>query len=266
MAKNYIPIDQVITDFMVTLDLDDYVSYVPDTAVRTLALRGLRDMGFDFLNVVRSLKLSVNATSDTVELPCDYVDWTKLGVVGTDGLVYVLGHNKNINYSQKMKECGECEDREDSKTSTAGFSSAQGDGIKDGFDSNIFRNLVYQNNEGRLYGLGGGQYYAEFRVNLDQNRIEIENNAGISEVVLEYISDPARAENPQVHIYAEEALRQYIYYRLIERKSSVPANEKARARQEYYNERRKANARIKSFTREELLKTIRKNTKQSPKL
>ena len=94
----------------------------------------------------------------------------------------------------------------------------------------------------------------------------MENNSGITEIVLEYIADPARAENPQVHIYAEEALRQYIYYRLIERKSSVPANEKARARQEYYNERRKANARIKSFTKEELLKTIRKNSKQSPKL
>ena len=266
MAKNYIPIDQVITDFMITLDMDDYVNYVPDTTVRTLALRGLRELGFDVTNVVRSLKISVNATSDSVELPCDYVDWTKVGVVGNDGLVYVLGHNKNINYSQKMKECGECEDREDDKTSTEGISLAGLDGIKDGFDSRVFRNFVYQNNEGRLYGMGGGNYYGEFRVNLDQNRIEMENNSGITEIVLEYIADPARAENPQIHIYAEEALRQYIYYRLIERKSSVPANEKARARQEYYNERRKANARIKSFTKEELLKTIRKNSKQSPKL
>ena len=57
----------------------------------------------------------------------------------------------------------------------------------------------------------------------------------------------------------------YMYYKIIERKASVPANEKARARQEYYNERRKANARIKSFTKEEALKTIRKNYRQSPK-
>ena len=31
-----------------------------------------------------------------------------------------------------------------------------------------------------------------------------------------------------------------MYYKLIERKSGVPANEKARARTEYYNELRKA--------------------------
>ena len=66
-------------------------------------------------------------------------------------------------------------------------------------------------------------------------------------------------------MYAEEALMSYMYYKIIERKSSIPANEKARARTEYYNERRKANARMKSFTKEEALKTIRKNYKQSPK-
>ena len=266
MAKNYVYISQVVNDFILTRDHDDYAGHVPDTTVRSHALRGVREFGFDMSQVVRSLKISVDSTTDTVELPCDYVDWTKVGVVGTDGLVYVLGHNKNINYSQKMKECGECEDREDSKSATAGFSTAGGDGIKDGFDSHIFRNFVYQNNEGRLYGVGGGQYYGEFRVNLDQNRIEIEADSGISEIVLEYIADEARSENPRIHVYAEEALRSYIYYRIIERKASVPANEKARARQEYYNERRKANARIKSFTKEELLKTIRKNSKQSPKL
>ena len=68
-----------------------------------------------------------------------------------------------------------------------------------------------------------------------------------------------------VHVYLEEALRSYIYYKLCERKSSVPANEKARARAEYYNERRKANARMSNFTKEEALKTIRSNYKQSPK-
>ena len=79
------------------------------------------------------------------------------------------------------------------------------------------------------------------------------------------MADEARAANPQVHVYAEEALNAYIYYRLIERKAAVPANEKQRARAEYYNERRKANARMKSFTKEEAMRTIRKNYKQSPK-
>jgi hypothetical protein len=56
-----------------------------------------------------------------------------------------------------------------------------------------------------------------------------------------------------------------LYYKIIERKSNVPANEKARARQEYYNERRKANARMKSFGKQDALSMLRKNFRQSPK-
>ena len=123
---------------------------------------------------------------------------------------------------------------------------------------------IYQNNIGQIYGLGGGFYEGQYRINDDQNRIEL-SGVQATDLVIEYVADEARSINPTVHIEAEEALRSYIYYKLVERKSSVPMGEKARARQEYYNERRKANARIKAFSQEEALKTIRKNFKQSPK-
>ena len=271
MSRNYITINQVVNDFVVTLDTDDYASSATDTAIRSLALRGIRELGFDTLKVVRSLKLSVES-NNTVTLPDDYVDWTKVGVVGSDGLVYVLGENKNTNYSQKYSTSGGNTydsdgdgllDREDDKTATSGAGNS--DNVGDGMNSYIFRNYLHQNDEGRLYGIGGGHYRGEFRVNLDQNRLEIKSNSDIGEVVVEYVADEARSTNPRVHVYAEEALRCFIYYKIIERKSSVPANEKARARAEYYNERRKANARMKSFTKEEALKTIRKNFMQAPK-
>ena len=270
MARNYVPLKQVVNDFLISLDGADYAAHASDAAVRNFALRGLREMGFDMLKVIRSLKLSVSS-NNTEELPDDYVDWSKVGVVGGDGLVYVLGENKNINYSQKYsKESNVTYDsdgdglleREDSKGGTgANVAGASGDG----FGSYIFRNYVYGNGQGQLYGHGGGRYQGEFRVNLDQNRLEVKSNSNFSEVVIEYVADEARSANPQVHVYAEEALIAYIYYKLIERKAMVPNAEKARARAEYYNERRKANARMKSFTKEEALKTIRKNYKQAPK-
>jgi len=265
MSRNYIPITQVVNDFIVTLDTDDFASSASDTAIRTLALRGVRELGFDSLRSIRSLKLPVSS-NNTVTLPDDYVDWSKVGSVGTDGLVYVLGENKNLNISQKYSTIGGNNydsngdgllEREDDKTST-------GDNALSTEDI-VFRNYYNNMEVGALYGYGGGHFHGEFRVNLDQNRIEIKSNSSISEVVVEYIADEARSSNPRVHVYAEEAIRCFIYYKIIERKSSVPANEKARARAEYYNERRKANARMKSFTKEEALKTIRKNYKQAPK-
>ena len=116
-----------------------------------------------------------------------------------------------------------------------------------------------------MYGLGGGKLRGNYRINYDQNRIEIDSEAGVTEVVLEYISDAARSSDPVVHVYAEEALRSYVYYKIVERKSSVPAGEKQRARAEYYNERRKARIRLSNFSKEQALNTIRKNFKLAPK-
>lgn len=273
MARNFIPIDQIVNDFALSVDIDDYVGHISDNTIRTLALRGIREMGFDILKTVSSIKLPV-ASNSTVDLPDDYVDWVKIGVVGENGIVYALGENKNLNYSRAYltdafgnnvdSDNDGVYDRVDSKSATASGSPSV-DLIDGAFDSYIFRNYALDGSYGALYGVGGGHMYGDFRVNLDQNRIELSTNNGITEVVIEYVRDEARSANPSVHVYAEQALMAYVYYKAVERKSSVPANEKARARSEYYNEYRKANARMNSITKDEILRTIRKNFKQSPK-
>jgi len=285
-GMNYVTLKQVIDDFIITLDGDDYVSNASDAAIRNFALRGIRELGFDVSKRIKSLKLTVDSSTQSVALPDDYVDAIKVAIVGGDGLLRVLGANKNVNYSSRYEldssgvatvetsdseegpldiEANLVRDIEPSKSATGGGGGGSTDEALSGFDSFIFRNYVYENNVGRLYGVGGGQLVGDYRINLADNRIELEVNDTVSEVVIEYIADEARSTNPVVHVYLEEALRSYIYYKLCERKSSVPANEKARARAEYYNERRKANARMSNFTKEEALKTIRSNYKQSPK-
>ncbi len=274
MSMNTVPLNVILADFRIGLDSDDYISNVSDIQLRNIALRGIRDIGFDIGKKTKSLKLAVNS-NDTVTLPDDYVDLIKIGVVGEDGRVYVLNQNKHLNYSHKKVspasrttfnsgpldiKANEIVNIEESKTATETNLS-----IVDDFYEFIFENYLYEGGVGRLYGLGGGHGIGEYRINLDQNRIEISANSNVSEIVMEYIGDEARSSDPSVHVYAEEALRAYIYYKLVEKKSTVPANEKARARAEYYNERRLANARLSNFTKEEALKTIRKNYKLSPK-
>jgi|TARA_B100000085_G_C18562105_1_gene519991 hypothetical protein len=280
MARNTVPLNQIISDFLITMADDDYASMASDVQVRTHALRGIREIGFDMSNKIKSIKIEVNSSNNTIELPDDFVDLSKVGVVGSDGIVYVLGQNKNINKSRAYANSSGTKvgnaasavdsdgdgvfDRVDSKSATNSGSPGASDDVTQGFNSFIFRNYVYGASNG-LYGIGGGHMFGNYRLNLDQNRIELESNDNISEVVIEYLADEARSKNPSVHVYIEEALMAYMYYKIIERKASVPANEKARARQEYYNERRKANARMKSFSKDDALQTIRKNYKQAPK-
>lgn len=280
MAHNKVKLSQVIRDFIITLDGDDYASNASDTAIRNFALRGIREIGFDLGKKVKSLKLDIMTDAvapNTVNLPDDFVDLIKVGIVDSDGVIRVFGNNKNINYSSKYEtplyqyddfnndplniESNKIADKVGDKTSTNNSPS----GADNNLDYYVFENYLHQGGLGGLYGVGGGNLVGEYRLNLDQNRIEVETNNGYSQVVIEYVADEGRSSDPEVHVYAEEALRSYIYYKIIERKSSVPANEKARARTEYYNERRKANARLSNFTKEEALKTIRKNFIQAPK-
>ncbi len=246
MSQETVAVSQVVNDFILTLAGDDYASNATDTAIRNFALRGIREMGFDMGQRIKTLELTVDATLSKVDLPVDFVALTKLGVVGSDGLVYSFVKNDSLNLLKDNAQ--------------SGFPA-----YMDAFESYVYRDYISNTSNGRLYGLGGGKGLGEYRINFEQNRIELSTNSAVAKVLIEYVGDEALAENPVVHVFAEEALRTYMYYKIIERKSNVPANEKARARQEYYNERRKANARMKSFGKQDALAMIRKNFRQSPK-
>ena len=286
MAHNKVKLSDIIRDFIITLDGDDYASNASDSAIRNFALRGIREIGFDLGKKIKSLKREIQTSTNSIVLPDDFVDLSKIGIVDPNGIIRVLGQNKNINHSMHRVDGDgtEISDTADGSTSDSDGgpldigrnlidnvasskspTNTGGSSTDENLDFYIFENYLYQGGMGRLYGTGGGYLSGEYRLNLEQNRIEIESNDDISEVVIEYVADEARSTDPEVHVYAEEALRCYIYYKIIERKSSVPSNEKARARAEYYNERRKANARLSNFTKEEALKTIRKNFMQAPK-
>ena len=289
-GMNYTTLRQVIDDYLITMDGDDYASNASDAAIRNIALRGLREFGFDVTARVKSIKRTVES-NNTVILPDDYVDLVKLGVVDGEGILRVFNQNKNVNYSRRILQDTSADttndppsivadtvlttdsdegpldlannlilNREDDKGATSSSTPDNGD-----LDFYVFENYLFQGGLGRLYGAGGGYAPGEYRINLDQNRIELATDSETGDEVLEYISEEARSTNPVVHVYAEEALRCYIYYKLCERKSTIPSNEKLRARAEYYNERRKAKARLSNFTKEEALKTIRKNFRLAPK-
>jgi hypothetical protein len=99
---NYISLREMLVDYKITMDEDDYASSASDYAMRNFALRGIREFGFDVQPRVRSIKRSVHASNNTITLPDDFVDIVKLGVVDDNGVVRAFAENKNINISQKL--------------------------------------------------------------------------------------------------------------------------------------------------------------------
>ena len=83
---------------------------------------------------------------------------------------------------------------------------------------------------------------------------------------IQLIQSGASNTQPRVHKFCEEALRSYIYYKYIQRKRGVPANEKQMAKRAYFNEKRLARARMMNFSKETAMQVSRKAFKQSPKI
>ena len=99
-AMNFVSLRQVIDDFIITMDSDDYISNVSDVAIRNIALRGIREFGFDVTNRVRSIKRSIDSTNNTIQLPDDFVGIVKLGVVDSDGIPHLpkIGYALNCYF------------------------------------------------------------------------------------------------------------------------------------------------------------------------
>ena len=183
MSQAYVTVDKVINDYIMSVDMDDYGSAASDYMLRQYALRGIREFGFDMSHNIKTTLLDVNQTLGTVDLPSDFVEMVKIGQLGNDGLVYVFAENPNMNI----------------------LPDQPADAIPDylvGFDSYVFRNFLYENTMGRLYGLGGGQGAGEYRINWEECRIEISLVSDTTQVVLEYISDAAKCDNPCVPVFA----------------------------------------------------------------
>jgi len=95
MAQDTVSLQQVIYDFMISVDQDDYASNASEVFIKSVALRGVREMGFDLMKRIKATTLAVDATTNTVSFPCDYVDYTKIGKIGRKRCGLALASRSN---------------------------------------------------------------------------------------------------------------------------------------------------------------------------
>ena len=96
MARNRIPLNDIVNDFLLLHKDDDYANNLEEFQARAYAKRGLRQLTFDVSGVVKSILLPLDTATMSCELPDDYVNFVRIGTIGTDGLFYVFGENKNV--------------------------------------------------------------------------------------------------------------------------------------------------------------------------
>lgn len=252
IAGQYVDLNYIVNSVMNQIDSDDR-----DYArLYQIGVTGLRELWFDVSGNVKTVLIAKNA-NNTVTLPTDYINWSKVGVLNSEGKVYTLALNKSITLYN------------DANTNRV---VAPGSFIQGGFfrvDSPDYHNYWAEGINYNLYGLGGSVTdVGQFNIDEENGLIVLGSEFHETNVILEYVVDPLACEcdTHSIHIFCQQALEDYIYWKAVSKRKDTPANEKMRARQEYYNQKRVARDRMKPFRIGDAYDTSRRSVYMAPKL
>jgi len=199
--------------------------------IYTIALSGLRELHLDVNGIIKIAELCIN-DNDTVDLPNDFINYRKIGIVGGDGQIHSMGVDNNISL---QPDCG------------VDGRDVQADGSMVPFNSlpfaGTFWGVTYGN--GALFGIGGGNNaLGYFRVNKKTNQLWLSGltsygpygTGRITSVIVEYIADiNSDGEDFIVHPYAIQVIKDWISFRYVNGDRNTSTSEKDMRRREYFN-------------------------------
>lgn len=225
-----------------------------------IAFDGMRELGLDFFYTIKSLKLPINANL-TINLPADYLNYTKVGVFNDRSEVIPLYYNQKLTFfaDQLPNRAQLTEDP------TLGNIFAAG-----GIGGTIFSNYWDGTYFGTLYGVpSGGPFIGSFKIDNAAGIIMLSEGFQYPYIVLEYIASP----KPQQGTYFlpfqfKEALISYIGWKdnqFMPSRTHVHNDNRAQLRKDFYNERRLAVARYKPLYLEEAYEESLRNQRLSVK-
>lgn len=266
----YIKLGDLINDYMMSRDSDDYTSNTPRYKVLYQAKRGIRELYYDILREVRAIELDLSPTLNVI-IPPDFVNYVRISWVGKDGQLYPMAMDNRMSIAQVYLQDNNYNILFDSSGSVLKDTSSHEVSTSDSDQSldpaNICYNVCYDGfvpnrNNANIFSNG------KFRLKPEEGLIQFGSDAKGKSIVLEYISDGlyTEVENSddsfiKVHKFAESTLLDYIHYQLIKNRRNVPANEKQRARKEYYNSRRITKRRINSLKLSDILQVFKGDSK-----
>jgi len=201
-----------------------------------LAFSGMEELGLDFFYQIKSVKLPVNANL-TVSLPDDYLNYSKVGVLNSQGEIIPMGYNNKLTTFADLQP-----DR---------LAKTQDNTITDliQFNTPIWYNYWNNGAFSSLYGLpSGSPFIGSFKVDNHNGVILLSENFGYEYIMLEYVASPKQGEEYYIPIQFKTALMWYIAYNDIAmlpntRKGTL--GDKEQRKRAYHNERRVANARYR---------------------
>ena len=200
----------------------------------------LRELTFDHLKNVNTELIQIK--SNTAELPCDYVDWIKIGIRSGQYIKPLLQYDKFSRVENATSGLGE---------SLGGWEIPWTNVSQDG------------EHLGRLYGLGAGREKDVFKVIKERGIIQLSEKLEEDYIVLEYISDgQTSTAATQVDPYAQSTIETYIDWKIT---NFSKGGEKQIKKMEHEQALRKLVARMNPYTVEDIKRIFKRSYRSSIK-
>lgn len=232
-TRNYITIDSVINDY-----IDESEQSVHKYAkLYNIAVRGMEKLGLDFFYKIRTVKVPIDTTNYTAQLPNDYISYTKIGVLNSVGEIIPLKFNNKMTYYADQQP-----DR---------LALTQDDTLATWYQSDLPLWYNYWDGYGfnNIYGLpSGSPFVGSFNIDDSNGVVLLNEYFYYSYLMIEYLSSGNPDEPYRIPIQFREALLAFLAWRDI---ASMPSTRKGNLgdkrdrKQEFYNQRRLANAQFK---------------------
>jgi len=232
-TRNYITIDSVINDY-----IDESEQSVHKYAkLYNIAVRGMEKLGLDFFYKIRSVKIPIDTTNYTAELPNDYISYTKIGVLNSVGEIIPLKFNNKMTYYADQQP-----DR---------LPLTQDNTLATWYQSDLPLWFNYWDGYGfqNIYGLpSGSPFVGSFNIDDSNGVVLLNQYFNYTYLMIEYLSSGNPDEPFRIPIQFREALLSFLAWRDI---ASMPSTRKGNLgdkrdrKQEFYNQRRIANAQFK---------------------
>jgi hypothetical protein len=232
-TRNYITIDSVINDY-----IDESEQSVHKYAkLYNIAVRGMEKLGLDFFYKIRTIKIPIDTTNYTAQLPNDYISYTKIGVLNSVGEIIPLKFNNKMTYYADQQP-----DR---------LALTQDNTLATWYQSDLPLWFNYWDGYGfnNIYGLpSGSPFVGSFNIDDSNGVVLLNQYFYYSYLMIEYLSSGNPDEPFRIPIQFREALLSFLAWRDI---ASMPSTRKGNLgdkrdrKQEFYNQRRIANAQFK---------------------
>jgi len=248
------------------IELDECINgYIDEAELSThkyfklwqLAFRIMTQLGLSFFYEIRSVKLPVNPNF-TVDLPSNYLNYSKVGVLNDSGEIIPLKYNDKLTTYAEFSP-----DR---------FSKTQDSTLYNFFLFNtpIWYNFWTGNSFTTLYGMpSGAPFVGNFKIDNNAGVILLDETFAYPYIMLEYIASPQQGQQYFVPLQFKEAMIAGLAYLDIR---SIPSSrrgnlgDKRDRRHEFFNERRLAWANYRPFHLEEAFEWAQANTRLTVKL